>query len=143
MTERRSWPDNTKEQHRDLRNKNFDLLKSYLTVLSLIFICRKNLVCSKRQHPLHNWLIHFFVPTGVRVHWNKYLPSLHPLYCLSLLGLSWWMEIGSIPFISQPDWEVTAAFSWYAASEVEIKHMHTHTMEIMQIRRKDDYILLI
>lgn len=81
--------------------------------------------------------MHFFVPASVRVHWKKYLTSLCLLPCLILLGLSWKMETGSVPFINQPDREVTAA------SEVKIKHMHTHTMETMQLRRKGDYILLI
>lgn len=63
--------------------------------------------------------------TSVSVHWNKSLPSQHPLPCLILLGLSWCTESGHIPFISKPDWEVTAA------SEVEIKDMHARTMEAM------------
>lgn len=77
------------------------------------------------------------MPTSVRVHWNKYFPSLCPLPCLILLGPSWRIETGTISFISQPDREVTAA------SEVKIEHMHTHKMETMQLRKKGDYILLI
>lgn len=91
MARQKEGPDliTPRNKRKGLRNKNFDLIKSCLTVFLFIFICRVNLAYSKSQHPLHDWLIPFFVPRSVRVHWNKYLPPLHTLPCFVSFGTQW------------------------------------------------------
>lgn len=145
MARQKEGPDliTPRNKRKGLRNKNFDLIKSCSTVFLFIFICRVNLAYSKSQHPLHDWLIHFFVPRSVRVHWNKQLPPLHTLLCFVSFGTQLVDGNWKYSFYQPAQLGSNSSLSWYAASEEEIKHTRTQTVETMQIRRKGDQFSLI